>query len=67
MPGRPRPLLAVRLIGPTASVAAHAAVVAAQLRAFYGDRATCRISNHAARYTGESRAYITITEREEPK
>lgn len=45
MPTRPRPLLAVRLIGPTTTVTAHAATIAAQLTAHYGrERVTCRTS-----------------------
>ncbi|MFU8854921.1 hypothetical protein ACNAW0_28725, partial [Micromonospora sp. SL1-18] len=62
MPTRPRPLVAVRLIGPAATVKAHAATIAAQLAAYHGrERITCRTSTHPARYSGESRAYITIT------
>ncbi|MEV7262167.1 hypothetical protein AB0N38_01290 [Micromonospora aurantiaca] len=67
MPTRPRPLLAVRLIGPTATVTTHAATIAAQLVAHYGrERVTCRTSTRTADYSGESRAYITIT-RKEPR
>ncbi|MBG6069370.1 hypothetical protein [Micromonospora ureilytica] len=67
MPTRPRPLVAVRLIGPTAAVTAHAATIAAQLTAYYGrERVTCRTSTRTAGYSGESRAYITIT-RKEPR
>ncbi|MFK4247706.1 hypothetical protein ACI2KV_33145 [Micromonospora chokoriensis] len=45
MPTRPRPLVAVRLIGPTATVTTHAATIAAQLTAYYGrERVTCRTS-----------------------
>ncbi|MFG3705566.1 hypothetical protein ACGF7U_12650 [Micromonospora sp. NPDC047670] len=65
MPTRPRPLIAVRLIGPTATVTAHAATIAAQLTARYGrERVTCRTSTHSARQAGESRVYITITRKE---
>ncbi|MCX5117283.1 hypothetical protein OG992_08835 [Micromonospora sp. NBC_00362] len=65
MPTRPRPLVAVRLIGPTATVTAHAATIAAQLTAYYGrDRVTCRTSTRPAGYSGESRTYITITLKE---
>ncbi|SCG80620.1 hypothetical protein GA0070609_6546 [Micromonospora echinaurantiaca] len=65
MPTRPRPLVAVRLIGPTASVTAHAATIAAQLAAYYGrEHVTCRTSTRPAGYSGESRAYITITRKE---
>ncbi|MFI7248126.1 hypothetical protein [Micromonospora chalcea] len=67
MPPRPRPLVAVRLIGPTAPVTTHAAAIAAQLVAHYGrERVTCRTSTRTGGYSGESRAYITIT-RKEPR
>ncbi|MEU8337900.1 hypothetical protein [Micromonospora tulbaghiae] len=67
MPTRSRPLVAVRLIGPTATVTAHAATIAAQLVAHYGrERVTCRTSTRTGGYSGESRAYITIT-RKEPR
>ncbi|TDC41249.1 hypothetical protein, partial [Micromonospora sp. KC213] len=62
-----RPLVAVRLIGPTATVKAHAATIAAQLAAHYDrERITCRTSTHSSRQAGESRAYITITPKEAP-
>ncbi len=64
MPARPRPIIAVRLIGPTATVKTRAVTIAAQLAAHYGRRATCRTSTHPARHTGESRVYITITPKE---
>lgn len=66
MPTRCRPLLAVRLIGPTATVQAHTAALAAHLATFYGDAATCRTSTRLAGYTGEIRTYITITRKEPP-
>ena len=47
MPARlNRPLLAVRLIGPTATVRTHSTEIAAQLAANYGNRARVRISTH---------------------
>ncbi len=64
MPTRPRPLLAVRLIGPADTVTAHTAALVAQLATHYGQRATCRTSTHPARYTGEIRTYITVTVKE---
>lgn len=66
MPTRPRPLVAVRLIGPTATVTTHAATIAAQLVAHHDgrERVTCRTSTRTADYSGESRAYITITRKE---
>ncbi|MEU8014613.1 hypothetical protein AB0B74_01460 [Micromonospora parva] len=67
MPTRARPLVAVRLIGPTATVTAHAATIAAQLTAYYGhERVTCRTSTRTAGYSGESRTYITLS-RKEPR
>ena len=64
MPARPRPILAVRLIGPAAAVETYGKAIAAQLGAQYGRRATCRISTHHARHTGEIRVYITVTRKE---
>ena len=64
MPGRPRPILAVRLIGPTAHVTAQTTALVAHLAAEYGDRVTCRTSTHHASHTGEIRTYITITAKE---
>jgi hypothetical protein len=66
MPSRPRPILAVRLIGPTVTVKAQATTIAAQLAAQFGHRATCRTSVHPARHAGESRVYITLTPKELP-
>ncbi|MET8908235.1 hypothetical protein [Micromonospora sp. NPDC004551] len=65
MPTRPRPLVAVRLIGPTATVTTHATTIAAQLVAHYGpERVTCRTNTRHGDYSGESRAYITLTRKE---
>jgi hypothetical protein len=61
MPTRPRPILAVRLIGPAKVVTAQRAALVAQLTTAYGDCATCRSSTHHASYTGEIRVYITVT------
>jgi hypothetical protein len=66
MPARPRPILAVRLIGPTAVVQAHTAALAAQLANFYGTAATCRTSTCPARYRDEIRSYITISRKDKP-
>ncbi len=66
MPARPRPILAVRLIGPAAVVTAHQAALIAHLTATYGDRATCRTSTHHAGHTGEIRLYITVTPKDDP-
>jgi hypothetical protein len=64
MPNRPRPLLAVRLIGPTDVVTAQKADLLARLAATFGERATCRSSTHPASHSNEIRVYITVTGRE---
>jgi hypothetical protein len=61
MSTRPRPILAVRLIGPADVVTAQRAALVAQLTTAYGERATCRSSTHHASHTGEIRVYITAT------
>jgi hypothetical protein len=66
MPTRPRPILAVRLIGPAATVRAHTADITAQLAAQYGSRARCRTSTHPARHGDEIRVYITVSALEKP-
>jgi hypothetical protein len=66
MPARSRPILAVRLIGPAATVTAHTTALVAHLTATYGGRATCRTSTHHASHTGEIRVYLTITPKEAP-
>ncbi len=64
MPTPPRPILAVRLIGPADVVTAQRTALVAQLTATYGDRATCRTSTHHASRTGEIRVYITVVKKE---
>jgi hypothetical protein len=66
MPARPRPLLAVRLIGPAATVRNHTAALVARLTATYGERATCRTSTHHASHNGEIRVYLTVALKEVP-
>jgi hypothetical protein len=66
MPARPRPILAVRLIGPTEIVTIHKARLVAHLTATYGHRATCRTSTHSASHAGEARVYLTVSPKEEP-
>jgi hypothetical protein len=66
LPTRPRPILAVRLIGPAAEVTAHTTALVAHLTAEYGDRVTCRTSTHHASHAGEIRCYITVTRKETP-
>lgn len=66
MPARlNRPLLAVRLIGPTATVRTHSTEIAAQLAANYGNQATVRISTHPGRRSDEVRVYITVSQKGE--
>ena len=66
MPYRPRPLLAVRLIGPADVVAAQQAHLLAHLAETFGTRATCRTSTRPASYADEIRVYITVTTKEVP-
>jgi hypothetical protein len=64
MPKRPRPILAVRLIGPAPVVITQAVALVAQLTATYGRSATCRTSTHHASYAGEVRMYVTVSQKE---
>ena len=66
MPRRPRPLLAVRLIGPGDVVTAHKEHLLAHFANTFGGRVTCRASTHSASYANESRVYLTVTAKEEP-
>lgn len=66
MPYRPRPLLAVRLVGPADIVIAHKAYLLAHLAETFGDRATCRTSTRPGSYTNELRLYLTVTAKEVP-
>lgn len=62
MPARPRPLLAVRLIGPADTVTTQKNYLTAYYaKVFRHQATTCRTTTHAARHTGEIRTYITIT------
>jgi hypothetical protein len=65
MPNRPRPLLAVRLIGPADVVAAHKEHLLAHFADAFGERAACRASTHPASYANETRVYLTVTAKEE--
>jgi hypothetical protein len=66
MARRPRPLLAVRLIGCADVVTAYKEHLQAHFADTYGERATCRTSTHPASYTGETRVYLTVTAKEVP-
>ena len=66
MSNRPRPLLAVRLIGPADVVTAHKQHLLVYFAATFGERATCRASTHPAGYTGETRVYLTVSRKEVP-
>ncbi|MEU4162546.1 hypothetical protein [Actinoplanes sp. NPDC026670] len=64
MPGTTRPLLAVRLIGPTDTVTTQKAYLTAYLSELFGDQAAVRASTHSARRAGEIRAYLTVAPKE---
>lgn len=64
MPDRPRPLIAVRLIGPTDVVATHKAHLIKHFQTVYGPAATCRTSTRHASHVGECRTYLTVTLKE---
>ncbi|GLZ00575.1 hypothetical protein [Actinoplanes sp. NBRC 103695] len=64
MPGTPRPLLAVRLIGPAATVAQQKQHLLTLLTEQHGDRVSIRSSTHSARHAGEIRVYVTATLKE---
>jgi hypothetical protein len=66
MPRRPRPLLAVRLIGRTDMVTAHKEHLLAYFADTFGQHTTCRASTHPAGYTGQTRVYLTVTAKEVP-
>ena len=66
MPQRARPMLSIRLIGPTDTVTTHKQHLLAHLAEVFGDTATCRTSTHAAKYTNETRVYLTIIAKEVP-
>jgi hypothetical protein len=63
MPTRPRPLLAVRLIGPADVVAAQRGQLQQFLAGSLGCQAVCRASTHPGSYAGEVRVYLTFTRR----
>jgi hypothetical protein len=66
MPARPRPLIAVRLIGPADVVTAHKEHLLAHFAQTFGEHATCRASTHPASYANETRVYLTVTAKEVP-
>ena len=61
MTTRPRPLLSIRLVGPTTVVTEQKRFLTDHLARHFGIRATCRMSTHSASYSGEIRAYLTVT------
>jgi hypothetical protein len=63
---RPRPLLAVRLIGPEEIVTSQKTYLASYYANIFREKAICRISTHPARNAGEVRVYLTITPKENP-
>jgi hypothetical protein len=64
MPARPRPLIAVRLIGPADAVAAHKAHLIEHFHTVYGPAAICRTSTRHASNAGECRTYLSVTAKE---
>ncbi|MEU4623099.1 hypothetical protein AB0G04_24390 [Actinoplanes sp. NPDC023801] len=64
MPNVARPLLAIRLIGPTDTVQVQQRYLTAYLDKLFGGQATVRSSTHSARRTGEIRVYVTVTRKE---
>ncbi len=66
MPTRPRPLLAVRIIGPADVVTAQKPQLLQYLTENFGDRAVCRTSTRPASYAHELRFYVTVTPKEVP-
>ena len=61
---RPRPLLAVRLIGRSDVAAAEKAYLIHHFNEVFGAEATCRVSTRAADRAGEIRVYLTVTRKE---
>jgi hypothetical protein len=66
MPMHSRPIIAVRLIGPTEVVAAQKTALVAHFAAAHGERVICRTSTHPACHAGEIRVYLTLTVKEVP-
>ena len=65
MSDRPRPLLAIRLIGPTEIVNEQKAfLVSHYAKVFDPKQATVRSSTYSGSYTGEIRICLTVTRRE---
>jgi hypothetical protein len=57
---RPRPVIAVRLIGPADVVATHKAHLIYHFQTLYGPAVICRTSTRRASYAGECRTYLTV-------
>ena len=66
MPQRPRPLLAVRLTGPTGVVTAQKAHLLAHFARTFDETATCRASTRPASYAHRIRVYLAVTAKEVP-
>jgi hypothetical protein len=66
MTNRPRPLLAVRLIGPADVVTAQKTELTAHFVRTFGEGAVCRTSTRPASHANELRLYITIRAKEVP-
>jgi hypothetical protein len=66
MTTRPRPLLAVRLIGPADIVAIQKDQLIAHFVTTFGPGAVCRASMRRADRVGDRRVYLTVTAKEVP-
>jgi hypothetical protein len=62
-PQRHRPLLAVRLIGPTEIATRQKEYLTTYLAEFLGEGVVWRASTHPASHAGETRVYLTFTRR----
>jgi hypothetical protein len=61
---RPRPLIAVRLVGSSDVVAAHRDHLIEYFRTVYGPAVICRTSTRHASHVGECRTYLNVTTKE---
>lgn len=66
MTTRPRPLLAVRLIGPADIVAIQKEQLIAHFATTFGPGVVCRASTRHADCVGDRRVYLTVTTKEVP-
>ncbi|MBM2616865.1 hypothetical protein JIG36_14990 [Actinoplanes sp. LDG1-06] len=64
MTARPRPLIAVRLVGPADTVAAHKAHLIEHFQHLYGPTADYRSTTRHGSHQGECRTYLSVTQKE---